>query len=188
LLPTFQRAMQRRSIRIAGATLGPLTLAQAYCLHAWESPFVCGGQINVPDFAVALWTCANDCYPFERFTDAVVRGKPDRWMTRLGRRYDMRMFSRDVKALQDWVAWHCQTPPRFAKADANKRGGSAPWPLIVAVQVIPLLGVATTWTAPVPVVMAYKIALDNASGDTSWKSEAEEAQGYANGSDSQSDK
>jgi hypothetical protein len=30
----------------------------------------------------------------------------------------------------------------------------------------------------VPEVLAYKIALDNAQGDTSWKSEQEEAQGY----------
>jgi hypothetical protein len=60
--------------------------------------------------------------------------------------------------------------------------------MVVAVQVMPLLGERRTWTAPLPCVMAYKIARDNAEGDTSWKSEEEQAQGYANGSDSQSDK
>jgi hypothetical protein len=180
MLPTFQRAMMKRTVRIGGARLDSLTLAQAYCLHAWESPFVKGGPVNVADFAMALWTCATDCYPFERFADAVCRGVPDRWLGRMGRRYDMRHFDRDVAGLREWIGWHCETPPRFLKDASKGRGSSAPWPLVVAVQVIPLLGERAAWSAMVPRIMAYKIALDNAAGDTSWKSEAEHEKGYAN--------
>ncbi len=184
MLPTFQRALQSRTAKIAGRKLGPLTLAHAYCLHAWGSPFVTGERISVPDFAVALWTCAHDCWPFPQFERAVVRGAPDRWLARLGRRYDMRKFDTDVKSLGDWIAWHSAVPERFLKDGARKGGGSAPWPLIIAVQVLPLLGERATWTSPLPYIMAHKIALDNAAGDTSWKSEAEAEQGYCNGRDS----
>jgi len=178
MLPTFQRAMQRRSIRIAGVRLGPLTLAQAYCLHAWESPLVQGGDVTPADFALALWTCSRPCWPFHRFCDAVVRGRPERTLARWGRRYDLRRLTEDVATLRLWVSWHCKLPPRFLKESGASRGAAAPWPLVVAVQVMPILGERRTWTAPVPEVLAYKIALDNAQGDTSWKSEEEEAQGY----------
>jgi len=187
MFPTFQRAMQRRTSTVAGVELGPLTLAQAYCLCAWESPFLKGGDITLPDFAVAIWTCTDSCYPFEQFTKAVCAGAPDRMLKRLGKGYDLRQFNPDVEALKEHITWHCQAPPRFIKGQKTNRGPCAPWPMTIAVQVIPLLGTETTWTSPVPLAMAYKIALDNASGDTSWKSEEEQARGYANAGDTQSD-
>jgi hypothetical protein len=188
MLPLFEHAMHGRGARIAGWRIGPLTLAQAYCLHAWESPLVCGGDVDLTAFAVALWTCRQRCWPFDRFTADVNRGRPDRQLARLGRRYDMRRFGDDVAALRAHIAWHCQIPPRFVKGDSKAGGLCAPWPMVVAVQVMPLLGERRTWRAPVPYVMAHKIAMDNAQGDTSWKSEAEHAMGYANGRNSQSDK
>lgn len=179
MLATFQNAMQKRSVQIAGVKLGPVTLAQAYCLHAWDSPIIRGGEVGLADFAVALWTCANPCWPFERFVDAVNAGKPERALIKLGRRYDLAQFDQDSAALVEWVAWHCAVPPRFVKDSPGKRGACAPWPMIVAVQIMPLFGEVTTWTMPAPRAMAYKIAMDNAQGDTSWKSEAEQEQGYA---------
>lgn len=184
---TFERAMQARRTTIAGVRLGPLTLAQAYCLYAWGSPVVRGGQIGISDFALALWTCSQACWPFARFVDAVNGGKPERMLARWGRRYDMRRLPADAESLREWVDWHCKTPPRFLKADKTPGGPAAPWPLVVAVQLIPMLGEDRAWSVPVPLAMSYKIALDNAQGDKSWKSEAEAEQGYANGSDSQSD-
>lgn len=183
MLQTFQRAMQSRATRIAGIRLGPITLAQAYCLYAWESPFVCGGNIELADFGVALWTCSQKCWPFPRFVDAVDAGKPEKLLTKVGRRYDLQQFPKDRDALHEWIDWHCKVPPRFLKPDPNRKGASAPWPMIVAVQIMPMLGEQRTWQMPVPLAMSYKIAKDNAEGDTSWKSEEEEAQGRANGSD-----
>lgn len=185
---TFERAMQGRQTRIAGVRLGPLTLAQAYCLYAWDSPVVRGGQIGVNDFAVALWTCAERCWPFDRFVAAVNAGRPERMLARIGKRYDLRRFNADCAALREWVDWHCKTPPRFLKAGKAPGGPAAPWPMVIAVQLIPMLGEDRVWSMPVPLAMAYKIAVDNAQGDTSWKSEAEAEQGYANGGNSQSGK
>jgi len=187
MLPTFAHAMQRRSVRIAGVKLGPVTLAHLYCLHAWESPVVCGGQIELADFGLALWTCSRECWPFSEYVNDVDAAKADRKLARWGRCYDLREFPRDVEALKAWLGWHCRVPPRFLRPTKDDRGPSAPWPMIVAVQLIPAFGEARVWRMPVPEAMAYKIALDNAQGDTSWKSETEEAQGYANGSSSQSD-
>lgn len=188
MLLTFQRAMQSRSGCVAGVRLSPVTLAQLYCLYAWESPFVCGGNIELADFGVALWTCSQDCWPFSRFVEAINKGKPEKMLSRLGRRYDLRKFPADRDLLHQWIDWHCKVPSRFLKEDPNHKGASAPWPMIVAVQLMPMLGEERTWRLPVPLAMSYKIANDNAKGDTSWKSEEEEAQGYANGSDTQSDK
>ncbi|MBM3889377.1 MAG: hypothetical protein FJ388_09650 [Verrucomicrobia bacterium] len=178
MLPTFANAMQRRGARIAGVKVGPVTLAHLYCLHAWESPFAVGGEIGLADFGLALWTLSRDCWPFDSYVAAVNRGVPDRWLARRGRRYRCERFGDDVAQLQGWLAWHCQTPPRFLKPQADDRGPSAPWPLVVAVQLIPVLGEARVWQMPVPLALAYKIAGDNAKGDTSWKSEAEQAMGY----------
>jgi hypothetical protein len=183
---TFERAMQSRQARIAGVRLGPLTLAQAYCLYAWESPVVRGGQIGMADFALALWTCSQPCWPFSRFVVAVNAEKPQRILARIGRRYDLRRFAVDSAALREWIDWHCKTPPRFLKPTPDSKGAAAPWPMVVAVQLIPMLGEDRVWQMPVPLAMAYKIAVDNAQGDTSWKSESESEQGYANGGDSQS--
>ncbi|MFH1603757.1 MAG: hypothetical protein ABIH03_07605 [Pseudomonadota bacterium] len=188
MFPTFERAMQRRPCRIAGLTIPPLTLARAYCLHAWRSPLVCGGRVELADFGLALWTCRQPCYPFARFVRDVNRGAPDRALKRLGKRYDLRRFDDDVAALSEHIEWHCKTPPRFFPKQSASSGACAPWPMVVAVQVIPVFGERATWMAPVPLAMAYKIALDNSKGDTSWKSEAEEARGYANARDTQSDK
>ena len=183
MLATFQHAMQARTSTVAGIKLGPLTLAQLYCLHAWESPLVVGGPVTLADFATALWTCKQPCFPFEKFTDDVCRGKPDKAMAKLGKRYDVQRFEKDVAALREHIGWHCDIPPRFSKTESNK-GCSAPWPMVIAVQVMPLLGESETWTAPFPRVMAYKIALDNAGGDSTWKTEQEQEQGYANGGNS----
>jgi len=188
MLPTFQRAMLVRRVRIGGVELLPVTLAQAYCLYAWESPLVRGGTITPADFAVALWTCSQKCYPFESFSDAVTRGVPERKLKRLGRRYRMRRYGKDLATLREWLGWHLSVPPRFMKQSASSGQSAAPWPMIVAVQLMPMVGEDRAWTMPVPQAMAYKIALDNAQGDTSWKSEAEHEQGYANGSNTQSDK
>lgn len=180
MLATFQRAMQRRECTIAGVRLGPVTLAQAYCLAAWESPFLAGGRIELADFGIALWTCSRPCWPFDAFVDEVNAGKPDKLLNRVGRRYDLQQFPKDRDALADWIEWHCHIPPRFSKGAKEERGSSAPWPMIVAIQLIPLLGEERVWTLPLQLALAYKIAKDNAGGDMSWKSEAEEAMGYAN--------
>ena len=184
MLATFQRAMEIRSTKIAGLSLGPVTLAQAYCLYAWESPIVRGGPVEIADFATALWTCSNRCWPFESFVDAINRGTPEKVLAKLGKKYRLADYPKDSKALLDWITWHCTVPPRFVKETPGARGSSAPWPMIVAVALIPLFGEDKTWTMPVPRAMAYKIAMDNAQGDTSWKSEEEEEMGYANGGDS----
>jgi len=186
MLAIFQRAMQRRTVRIAGVRLQPVTLAQAYCLTAWESPLMLGGAVGLSDFAVALWTCSTDCWPFPVFVDAVNAGRPERLLAKVGRKYDLNNFDADAAALSEWVSWHCTVPPRFLKPAKDAKPACAPWPMIVAVQLIPSFGEQRTWTMPVPEAMAYKIAVDNAQGDTSWKSEEETNQGYANGSDSQS--
>lgn len=174
MLTVFERAMQRRETRIAGLRLGPLTLAHVYALEAWGSPIARGGTIGIDDFALALWTCSVPCYPWHAYVDQVCRGAPDRKMEALGRRYDLAGFAGDVDALREWITWHCAVPERFMPRGAPTRGSSAPWPLVVAVQMIPVLGELRTWTSPVPYVMAHKIARDNANGDSSWKTEGEE--------------
>jgi hypothetical protein len=179
--------MQSRGVTVAGVRLAPFALAHAYVLAGWESPVMLGGKVTLADFGCALWTCSRSCWPFPSVVRAVNAGRPDRMLARLGRRYDLRNLDRDAAALSDYVRWHCQLPARFLKERSGDHGSSAPWPMVVAVQLIPMLGEARTWTMPLPLAMAYKIGLDNAQGDTSWKSEAEEAQGYADGSSAQSD-
>lgn len=177
----FQRAMMRRTTRVAGVDIPPFTLARAYCLCAWRNPLMVGGDVGLADFAVALWTCRHECWPWPSFVDAVCKAEPDKWLKRIGKRYDLAKFAEDETALREHILWHCNTPERFIKRDPGN-GPSAPWPLLIAVQVRAVLDEKTAWTAPLPYVMAHKIALDNGAGDTSWKSEQEAERGYSNGS------
>jgi len=202
MFPIFQWALQRRRNCIAGVTLPPLTLAHMYWLYAWGSPFVCGGMRGAGDFALALWTCSRPCWPFARIMYQVCRGDAERFQIRLCRRYSRlalwakvrrkeysitQHITSDMARLDEWIRWHTELPPRFfPETKIPQHGLCAPWPMAVAVQVMPMLGERQTWTYPLPLVLAYKIAHDNAQGDQSWKSELEELRGYANASSAES--
>jgi hypothetical protein len=179
MLPTFLNAMLARRSVVAGVRLRPLTLAQAYCLAAWESPYFTprAEPVTLSDFGLALWTCTQDCWPFERFADSVIQGKPDKALTRWGRRYDIARFDEDSIALSSHIAWHCAVPDRFMEQGQKSRGNSAPWPLVVALILMERLPEDRVWRLPMPLALAYKIAADNAGGDHTWKSEAETSAG-----------
>lgn len=179
MFPLFQRAFQTRGDTIAGMTLKPMTLAHAYTLCAWESPLILGGKIEPSDFAVALWTCTQDCWPFDVFFKGIEKGLPEKELAKLGKKYALKNITEDIHKLQDYIEWHCKFPPRFIKDKTESKGSCSPWPLIIAVQIIPLIGEQRAWTIPVPMAMSYKIALDNAAGDSSWKTEVEEKRGFA---------
>jgi hypothetical protein len=48
-----------------------------------------------------------------------------------------------------------------------------PWPIFIAVRLIPLVGERRAWSMPLPLALAYSTALCELAGDDSWMSEDE---------------
>jgi len=171
----FRNAIFNTAPVVFGLRLKPFSLAHAYVLEAFDSPYMrAGADPTIEDMALLVWVCSQDAYPFERMTAAMLHPRLQKKMARWGRRVRVQDIPGECDKVREYLTVGNDHPARHFK-EGQRRDPRTPWPLVIFVK-LKQAGISDerAWNQPLPMSTAIKLTVDWLGGDNSLRSEFEQ--------------
>jgi hypothetical protein len=151
--------------RVAGKHLQPFSAHHAMMLLEIESPYVCGGAVNIADTTQALVVCMSTRKTgmgmLMRFnSNAIVRLVWRFWWV-------FRSHSKVSMELQNWITSSVRFPDMWTDPEAQGKSTGAPWPYYIVsliAQEMPSIPYADLWDMPLCEIGCHKAIIDERSG------------------------
>jgi hypothetical protein len=142
-----------------------LCCGHVFILQAAESPYFYGTEKKLEDLVFAVNICSQT---FEQAQAAFDVDHPEEWKQwrRECRKLD---FAEETIHFESY--WHDHIAMPVRETSAQARGSLHPWPLLVAVSVMKVVGESRAWNMPLPMAMSINSVLGELKGDTSLISE-----------------
>lgn len=172
----FRNAIFQRAPVVFGRQLRPFSLAHAYVLEAFESPYMRGGaDPTIEDMALLVWVCSQDAYPFERLADEMLDPRLQKRMAKWGRRVRSQDLAAEADKVRQYLMVAHDQPARYFREGALRKP-SMPWPLVIFVRLKQAgFDEATAWNQPLPMSTAIKLTVDWLAGDDSMENDDQRA-------------
>lgn len=168
----FKAGLRQRRARVLGVSLLPLSLGHVWALLAFENGFaVSGKRPELADLVMGVSICSRtfeDCLDLINHPDLHI-ADVSTWARQTSRQNLRRQTSAFIRYLND----NCKTPERWKKSGEAQSQARVPWPIKVAVGIMPMVGEFRAWNMPITMAMSYWFAAQENSGDNSIVSDEE---------------
>jgi len=169
----FKNALYHTEPTVLLRRLLPLSLGHLYQLYAAESAYaIKGGKPGLPDLVYAVGICSRT---FEQGMAWLRRprllAECERWGRRARNRVDP---EEEHQVFLEYVDQFAIFPERYQDDKLQAKPCKHPWPLVIAVKIIPLVGESRAWNMPLPLALSYWSALAETEGDESLRGEDDE--------------
>lgn len=168
----FKAGLRQRRARVLGVSLLPLSLGHVWALLAFENGFaVSGKRADLSDLVMGAAICSRE---FDSILDLL--NNPDRHIKEIaewGRKTSKQNLVRQKRAFIRYLNDNCKTPERWKKSGEAQSQSRVPWPIKVAVGIMPLVGESRAWNMSITMAMSYWFGLQENAGDNSIVSDEE---------------
>jgi hypothetical protein len=150
----FQNALYHAEPTILLRRLCPLSLGHLHQLYAAESAYVTGEPINLFDLVFAVAICSRTWEQGLAWLHSPTLKKDCKaW----GRKASAQLnFRKEGEKFRHYLDEYTQLPKRWHKQGIGQgRPFQHPWTLILATELLPMVGESRAWNMPLPLALSY---------------------------------
>lgn len=169
MIRAFEAAVHLKRFTVLGRQLQPLGLGHCWCLLAADNAWLADRKPLIEDLVYAVTVCSGT------FEEALATLSNERKATEqaaaMGKAFKAGSLESEMATFGRYVRAHIRAPERAQSGTPHK--AKHPWPILMAVRIMPLVGESRAWNMPLPMAITLWSAQLEAQGDDSLVSEEE---------------